>query len=221
MTIEPGDAVEPARMRASNADREQVAQTLHTALAEGRLTPAEVSERLDQVYAARTLGDLEPLTRDLPEHRPLVPPSAPVPAVSGYQSAPVRRIGGAPTSSGAVAIMSGAERKGPWGVPAQFTAVAFWGGVELDLTQASFATPTVTITAVAIMGGIEIVVPDDVTVVCSGVGIMGGFDDKARVQGPPGAPVVQVNGLAFWGGVEIKRAKPKAVDGGGRISLEK
>lgn len=214
-------------MRASNADREQVARTLNTAMEQGRLTPVEFSERLDQVYAARTLGELEPLTRDLPEHRPLLPPAVPgagspaVEAFSSAPSAPVHRIGGPPTSSGAVAVMSGAERKGPWCVPAQFNAVAFWGGVELDLTRATFATPTVTITAVAIMGGVEIVVPDDVTVVVSGVGIMGGFDDKAHVQGPPGAPVVRVNGLAFWGGVEVRRAKPGAVEGGGRVSLEK
>lgn len=214
-------------MRASNDDREQVARTLNRAMAEGRLTPVELAERLDQVYASRTLGELEPLTRDLPEHRSLIPPAVAAPrspqeqSFSNAPAAPVRRIGGAPTSSAAIAVMSGAQRKGPWGVPAQFNAVAFWGGVELDLTQATFATPTVTITAVAIMGGVEIVVPDDVTVVCSGIGIMGGFDDKAQVQGPPGAPVIRVNGLAFWGGVEIKRAKPRAVEGGGRISLEK
>lgn len=214
-------------MRASHADREQVAQVLNTALEEGRLTPAEASERLEQVYAARTLGELEPLTRDLPGHRQLVPPpftratSPAAPSFSGAPAAPVRRVGAAATSSGAVAIMSGTRRRGPWGVPAQFNAVALWGGVELDLTEASFATPTVTITAVAIMGGVEIVVPEDVTVVCSGIGIMGGFDDNARVQGPPGSPVVRVNGLAFWGAVEIKRAKPKAVGDGGKLSLEK
>lgn len=225
VTNEPGDSLEPARLRASNADREQVARTLNTAMADGRLTPAELAERLDQVYGARTLGELEPLTRDLPDHRPLVPPVAssgpwsPGPHPTGT-SLPAYRIGGAPTSNVAIGVMSGAERKGPWGVPAQFSAVAFWGGVELDLTQARFTTPTVTITAVAIMGGVEIVVPDDITVIVNGVGIMGAFEDKAQVQGPPGAPVVRVNGMAFWGGVEVKRGRPRMI-GGGRVSLEK
>ena len=36
------------------------------ALATGRLTSAEHAERLDAVYAAKTMGDLAPLTRDLP-----------------------------------------------------------------------------------------------------------------------------------------------------------
>jgi hypothetical protein len=82
------------------------------------------------------------------------------------------------------------------------------GGVDIDLTQATFAEREVTITAVAIMGGIDIVVPDDITVVCNGFGFMGAFEDTAHVQGGgPGGPVVRVNGLAVMGGVEIHRPK--------------
>jgi len=42
-------------MRASDADRERVAKVLHEAMGEGRLTLAEVEERLQAVYAAKTL----------------------------------------------------------------------------------------------------------------------------------------------------------------------
>jgi len=45
-------------LRASDADRERVAQILHNAMGEGRLTLAELDERLQQTYAAKTLGDL-------------------------------------------------------------------------------------------------------------------------------------------------------------------
>ena len=185
-------------MRASDADRERVARALQMAVGEGRLTMSELQERLDVVYRSRTVGELEPLTHDLPD-----PVRFTAPATTDDRLPD--RIGGTPTSSVAVAIMSGSERKGVWVVPEQFTAVAFWGGVELDLTRARYAAREVTITAVAIMGGIDIVVDPETTVIVNGVGVMGAFEDKADCQGRPGAPVVRINGLAFWGGVEVKR----------------
>lgn len=199
---------DPGRMRASDADRERVARALQVAVGEGRLTLHELQERLDVVYRSTTVGELEPLTHDLPEPVRFTMAAR----VSGDR---VDRIGGAPTSSTAIAVMSGSQRKGVWVVPEQFTTVAFWGGVEIDLTQARYATREVTITAVAIMGGIVIVVDPDTTVMVSGVGIMGAFEDKARCQGRPGGPVVRVNGLAFWGGVEVKRP-----DGPGARALD-
>jgi hypothetical protein len=60
------DPVDPS-VRASDAERDAVAERLREAHAEGRLTVEEFSERLDAVYAARTHGDLVPLTSDLPD----------------------------------------------------------------------------------------------------------------------------------------------------------
>lgn len=53
-------------LRASDDDRERVAVVLREAYAAGRLTNEEFTERLDATYAARTFGDLAPLTADLP-----------------------------------------------------------------------------------------------------------------------------------------------------------
>ncbi|HEY8338707.1 MAG TPA: DUF1707 domain-containing protein [Egibacteraceae bacterium] len=60
------DHTDRARLRASDADREATAAHLREALAEGRLDIDEYQRRLDDAFAARTLGDLEPLTADLP-----------------------------------------------------------------------------------------------------------------------------------------------------------
>lgn len=181
-------------MRISDAERDSVAAILRDAAGEGRLDLEELDERLSAVYAAKTYGDLEPITRDLP--------SGPSPA----PAAPRRdRIGGTPTSRNAIAIMSGFERKGVWVVPETFNAVAFWGGGQLDLREARFEGPEVRINAVAIMGGIEILVPEDAEVQVGGIGIMGGFDHRASGVGSPGAPRIVVNGLAFWGGVNVER----------------
>ena len=45
-------------MRASDADRDEVADRLREALAEGRITPEEHAERIDAVYKAKTYADL-------------------------------------------------------------------------------------------------------------------------------------------------------------------
>ena len=59
----PGDP----RLRASDADRERTAQLLREHHAVGRLTAEEFEGRLEQVFQARTLGELDALLADLPE----------------------------------------------------------------------------------------------------------------------------------------------------------
>jgi len=189
-------------LRASDADRERVADVLRQAAGDGRLTMEELDQRLDAVYAAKTYAELEPVTRDLPQtaggHAP-----APVPA------ADPQRFGGQATSHGAFAILGGFSRKGDWVVPEEFTAFALLGGGEIDMREARYAAPTVTIHVVAIMGGVEITVPEDANVRVTGVGIMGAFDHQSSGTGTPGGPTITVNGVAFMGGVEVKRRPPK------------
>ncbi|GKQ37731.1 DUF1707 domain-containing protein [Streptomyces sp. A012304] len=195
-------------LRASDADRERVAEVLRDALAEGRLDMAEFDERLEATYRARTYGELTPLTRDLPV--PGVTPPRPGLSLSkeprGGGGWAERIVGGDGTSTWAAAVMSGFQRKGRWTVPRRFTCFAFWGGGELDLREANFADDVVVINCVAIMGGVNVVVPPGVQVDVRGIGVMGGFDDgETGVPGDPGAPRVVVTGFAFWGGVGVER----------------
>ena len=57
-------------LRASDADREFTVDALRHHAGDGRLTVDEMSERIDRVYAARTLGELDVLVHDLPTARP-------------------------------------------------------------------------------------------------------------------------------------------------------
>ncbi|MCJ1677131.1 DUF1707 domain-containing protein [Streptomyces sp. APSN-46.1] len=206
-------------LRASDADRDRVAERLRDAVAEGRLDMEEFEERLEAAYASRTYAELEPLTRDLPAATgpSSAAPPAPFAAPAPGDAWPAGRIGGAGTSSTAVAVMSGFQRKGHWTVPGRFNAVAFWGGGELDLREADFAQREVVINCVAIMGGIQITVPPGVEVDVRGIGFMGAFDQRGT-SGPrrPGAPRVVVTGFAMWGGVEIRIKPPKPLPGDGR-----
>jgi hypothetical protein len=56
-------------LRASDADREQVAERLRNAAAEGRLLAEELEHRLGAAFSARTYGELDALVADLPRDR--------------------------------------------------------------------------------------------------------------------------------------------------------
>jgi hypothetical protein len=211
-------------MRVSDSDREQAAEVLREAAGHGRITMDELDERLELAYAAKTYADLATVTQDLPG--PAQAPSAVQPAMAG-------RIGGTPRSKFSVAVMSGARRAGRWVVPRSYVGVAVMGGIELDLREAQFAEPEVTIHAYTVMGGIEITVPEDVDVDVSGFAFMGGFDHNASGPGVPGAPRVRVIGFALMGGVDVRRkpldkkkgnragdGAPGAVTDGPRDALE-
>lgn len=56
-------------LRASDADRERVAERLRHAAGEGRLLTEELEDRLGAVFSARTYGDLDAVVSDLPVPR--------------------------------------------------------------------------------------------------------------------------------------------------------
>jgi Domain of unknown function (DUF1707)/2TM domain len=68
MTMErdPGDQQRRASLRASDADRERVAEALRQHHVDGRLDADELNQRLDRAYAAKTFGELDQVTTDLP-----------------------------------------------------------------------------------------------------------------------------------------------------------
>jgi hypothetical protein len=193
---DPHDLNAPVELRASDADREQVADRLREAAVDGRITMDELEQRLETAYTSMTHAELRPLTRDLAASD--APASAP---------AARERVGGTPGRwRRSIVVMSGSNRRGRWVVPARFSVFAFWGGVELDLREAILTAPETVIRADAVMAGIEIIVPQDVAVHVEGVGFMGAFDEApSTALPPPGAPVIRITGIAFWAGVAVKR----------------
>ncbi|MFB8104586.1 MULTISPECIES: DUF1707 domain-containing protein [Streptomyces] len=201
-------------MRASDAERERIAELLREAVAEGRLEMDEFEQRLETAYKARTHGELEPLVQDLPAPGTAVAPvgsSAPAPPRGSAASWPAR-IGGTATSKGGFAFWGGFNRKGRWTVGRKFTAFAMWGGGEIDLREANFEDREVVIRCFAIMGGLHVTAPPELNVDVRGIGIMGGFGEGPSEEGEtvPQAPRVTITGLALMGGVGVERKRTKA-----------
>jgi uncharacterized protein DUF1707 len=193
---------EPIPMRVGDNDRQQVVHRLEQAYSEGRLTLEEFSERTSAAWAAKTTGDLAPLTHDLPTgpiatSTPAVLPGAPLQPVHGLE--PAER-------STTVAIMGGRDVKGRWRPARRNNVVAVMGGATLDLRAAEFNGPEIAITYYALMGGGEIIVPEGVRVeFAGGFAFMGGHSENiADVPTVPGTPVVRIKVFALMGGVDIK-----------------
>ncbi|TQN40690.1 uncharacterized protein DUF1707 [Blastococcus colisei] len=78
-------------LRAADADRAAVATALGQHMSAGRLSVEEYDERLARAYAAKTYGELDALTADLPS---AVPSARPDPRPAAGSTSTVDRHGG-------------------------------------------------------------------------------------------------------------------------------
>jgi predicted membrane protein len=94
---------------------------------------------------------------------------------------------------------------------------AFMGGIDLDLRKAEMEEKEYLLSCIAVMGGIDIIVPPNLTVICDGTAILGGVDFMGEGSGgiigscsfryegknSRGA-VVKIYSRAFMGGIDVK-----------------
>ena len=172
---------------------------LSHALAEGRLTPQEHSERLDAVFAAKTQADITPLISDLPNAAAL--------ARTGQSGA----IAAKGKRTRLVALMGAVIRKGAWPVPENLSATTVMAGGELDFRYAVLPEGEIRLRATCVLAGLEIIVPPEMRVIDSAWAFMGGIEvppdtDESR---QPNAPVLRLSGVTIMGGVSVRR-KPRS-----------
>lgn len=180
----PPPPVPPRDLRASDADRERVITLLAEAVADGRLTTEEHSERVDLAYQARTLGELTGLTTDLiPE-----------------EAQPIR------VDSRSLSVLFGSTRRdGRWVVPVRLPVLAVFGSVELDLREAILQRRHVVIEASMLVGSLRLLVPDGVTVRVTGRTVLTNRD--LRVRPEPGGPVIEIAGTVVAGSLRAHAPK--------------
>lgn len=184
-------------LRASDADREHVAEVLRHAAGEGRLTVDELDERIDRAFAARTQGELTALTADLPEATHAAAAAATLPVKPGEGG---RRW--------LISIMGGHDRRGHWRVGEHLTNINIMGGSDLDLNDAELSARETTIRVFSIMGGADIRVPEGLDVRVSEFAFMGGNDVKLGAERPaPGGPVLHLKLFSLMGGNDVKRGR--------------
>lgn len=112
------------------------------------------------------------------------------------------------------AVLGGVDRTGEdWELETS-SYWAFMGGVDLDLRRAVIKEGEYYLNCNAVMGGIDIIIPPDLTVKCEGTAVLGGveflgkgnggiFASVAASQAGNGETVVHIYGRAFMGGIEV------------------
>ncbi|GAA4659541.1 hypothetical protein GCM10023347_08670 [Streptomyces chumphonensis] len=177
-------------LRASDADREAVAEVLREAAGDGRIDLSELHERLERTFEAKTYGELAPLTADLPGHRA---PTAPPPPPSVDQPMVLK------TGAGDI------TQTGHWEVPRRISAHSRMGSVKIDFSQAVCRVPEVALEVKAGMGDVTIVVPHGWSVRTHGVRAhVGSVRNKAVEPPAPGAPTLEVTGSLALGEVLVR-----------------
>lgn len=193
-------------MPASQRGRQETVDALCQAFADDRLDMADFERRVELAHRAGTSAELRTLLADLSPERNL--PARP--ETSGTP-APRARSGWTPADPAelrdqnvVMGVLGGGVRRGAWR-PARFNyAIGVLGGAELDFRECVLP-PHTEVRCFAVMGGVELIVPPDVIVDTSGIGILGGFEHSAVNQNAPaGAPVIRVTGVAFLGGVDVQ-----------------
>jgi hypothetical protein len=190
-------------LRASDADRDQVANLLSTAYAEGRLTREEHDERVDQLMAAKTFDDLIPITRDLVAIG--TPSAVATPQPTSRFTIDTTRQN--PDSDKMIAIFGGVTRSGRWRVRKNIQALALFGGMDLDLRNAIFEAPVVEISGFWCFGGLDIKVSEGIEVRDQTAGVFGGTDIRDIGDPAPGAPTLVIKGMTLFGGVTVRGPK--------------
>jgi len=183
-------------LRASDADRQRVADVLGQAYADGRLSIDEFNERNTAVWAAKTIGELAPMTRDLGGA------PATIATAGGTGLVNVDNVPAVHT----YAVLSTRRQPEYWAVPSMVSALCFMGSAEFDCRKATFLSPRVELNVFAFMGSVVLQVPDGVSVIDKTAAILGSVELKDLTPAKPGAPVIELTGMVFMGSVEVRGA---------------
>jgi hypothetical protein len=175
-------------LRAADADRDRTAAVLGDGLASGRLTSTEHAERLDAAYAAKTLGELAPLTRDLPADQ-------------------ATDAGFAPADRAEVtARFSKVIRAGRWVAGRRTRLTARFGALIVNLADAVLPGREITLDINAFCGKLIVIVPDGAQVIDQG----GALFAKRAIYGRGNqnnadGPVIRLVGDARFSKVAVHR----------------
>lgn len=182
-----------AEQRVSDAERDQVAGVLAEAYSTGRLSPVEHTERLEAAYAAKTRGDLAPLTRDLAGATLDVTPGGAPPAARERHT--ISAVGSKVNRRGKVALGRTTELR------------ASFGALIVDLRDAVFPGREIVLDAGALCGKMYVHVPPGSYVIDEGEALFAkrSVSGGAPDDGTPEGPVIRITGRALFSKVMILR----------------
>ena len=194
---------------AVNREKEHAIARLRAHYVRDDIDVEEYERLVDVAWAAESRAELDGMFARLPA----LPDSAvpPMPTESETYHPPALASGNEQKQHGfQLALLGGSDRKGAWVPPKKLHTLALMGGAGLDFREARFGPGVTEVNILAVMGGVDVIVPPGITVETSGFGIMGGFDGHSQTvaSDDPSAPVLRIRGLAVMGGIDVRMMLP-------------
>jgi hypothetical protein len=186
-------------MRIGYRERDAVAAVLQEAAGDGRLTMAELDERLEAALQAKTYADLDPLVADLSVELPSHAlssgrPQAQRPPSAGYsRDDPLRLDAG----------MGSEKRRGVWTVPPFILIKQGMGSVELNCLEATPAAQLIEIQVIGGVGSVVLVLPDGWAVDADRLS-KGSKSVKVPREPAPGKPLLVIYGSLGLGSFKVR-----------------
>ena len=198
-------------IRPANKDaaREQVVEVLMEHFSRNVMDMDEFEGLLDSVNRCSTTSELRELLSKLPPLGSLKSATDLMPALGGppvvVDADRVRPRGFL------LSVLSGTTRAGRW-IPARKSfALGVLGGISLDFREAVLGAGVTGVNVLAVLGGVEIIVPPEMAVEVDGMAVLGSFEEyqtDAPLRTDPNLPTLQVRGLAVLGGVNVEVRLP-------------
>ena len=188
------------RIRVGDRERDAVAAVLQEAAADGRLSMAELDDRLDAALQAKTHADLDPLVADLSVELPSQhlgrQSQTQRPRSAGYsREDPLRLDGG----------MSSEKRRGVWTMPPFILINQGVGSVKLNCLEATPAAELIEIEVIGGAGSIVLVLPDGWAVDADRLSKSWGSKAvKVPREPAPGKPLLVIYGSLGMGSLKVR-----------------
>jgi hypothetical protein len=184
--------------------REETVDQLIMNYGHGKLSRDAFERRLDEALDTKSHDKLLELTRDLD-----------LKADRQYAAQKKEELGirvdpgtmGSDDAEYMINVFGGTTRKGAWHVPRMIRIVNIFGGTDLDFTEAVFSASTTYITTFCLFGGVDVRVREGLRSVSKAVCIFGGVDNRGPSTADPNSPLIVVEGLVLFGGIDIKLKK--------------
>lgn len=184
--IEPAPDASSLELRVPDAGRDRVVTQLQDALASGMIDLDEFHDRSQRALAARTRGELLPVTADLPA-------SAAQALAAPGDVVELRHTFGS------------LKRSGRWVVPRNLRVSQRMGSAELDFTEAEISDPVISIELDVSGGSVEVRLPDGASASIDGVAVShGSAEDHRKDAAPGGNPHFAFTGAVRWGSFELR-----------------
>ena len=200
MTQDPSPA---GNIRIGHRERDAVAEVLQEAAGDGRLSMAELDDRLEAALQAKTYADLDPLVADLSVELPSRTlssdrPHVQRPPAAGYsREDPLRLDGG----------MSSEKRRGVWTVPPFILINQGVGSVKLNCLEAIPAAQMIEIEVIGGAGSIVLVLPDGWAVDTDRLSKSWGSKSvNVPRESAPGKPLLVIYGELGMGSFKVRPA---------------